>query len=286
MYARTVQFDSAAPPLPKPQPLDAGGNALARLGSARGTAGSRASAAHCVTGTATIEFIVLAPFILLTMALVWDLREYVSHHTEIAREMYVAAEVIANEANAHPVSGAGPVGEVMRRAIAKLSSIGAGTVAAAVVTRGTIPVGASTTCNLADDTCLPMVRAAWPPAATPEEGTWADANGKFAPGGHCSTFAPRLPSAGAHFPADVPVLPNEVPADVIPPPAQEAWISRTMRPREWWVVVDSCLHPDGGLFGNVVLGGLQFFDTSDSDFVLRKRAVWASVHDISNCNWC
>ena len=220
------------------------------------------------------------------MALVWDLREYVSYHTEIARELYVAGEVIANETNTHPVTGDGPIGEVMRRASEKLSWAGAGTIAVAVVTRGTVPVGASTTCNLPDDTCLPRVQTAWPPTANPDLGTWIDANGNLPPGGDCATFPSRLPPAGDHFPADLPVLPNEVPADVVPPPPQEDWLSRNMRLQEWWVVVDSCLHPDGGLFGGLVFGGLEFFDISESAFVLRKRAAWGSVHDLSTCNWC
>ena len=286
MYAPVAQIDSAAPPSPKPQPLVEGGNASTRLETAVRGAGWRNSALRYATGSAAIEFIVLVPFILMTMALVWDLREYVSHHTEVAREVYVAAEVIANEVNAHPVTGEGPAGEVMRRTIEKLSSIGAGTISVAVVTRGTTPVGASIGCDLANDTCLPFVRSGWPPATAPDAGTWADAGAKFAPGGHCSTLPARLPDVGDHFPADMPVLPNEMPLNVDPPPPQEAWISRRMRLREWWVVVDSCLHSDGGLFGNVVLGGLTFFDTSDSDFALRKRAVWGSVHDISSCNWC
>ena len=284
--ARTSQCESVTSHSPRHPMRVTGCKSPTGFSLSRRSAAWREPVRHYATGSATVEFIFLAPFILATMALVWDLREYVSYHTEIAREIYVAAEVVANETNTHPVTGDGPVGEVMRRTMEKLSPVGAGTIAVAVVTRGTVPVGASTTCNLTTDTCLPMVRTFWPPAATPDIGTWTDAGGILPPGGDCATFPQLLPPAGDHFPSDQPVLPNEISPDVSPPPPQEDWLSRKMRPQEWWVVVDSCLHPDGGLFGSFVLNGLRFFDISDSAFVLRKRAAWGSVHDISNCNWC
>ena len=286
MDTRKAQCGLAPPVLPGYSLHGAGASSMPGIARFRRIGARPARARHDAAGSATIEFVFLAPFILLTMALVWDLREYVSYHTEIAREMYVAAELIANETDMHPVTGDGPVDEVMRRAMEKLAPVGAGTIAVAVITRGTVPVGASTTCNLPGDTCLPMVQTAWPPVADPDRGTWLDIDSTMAPGGDCATFPPLLPSPGGHFAAELPVLPNEVPPNATPPPAQEDWLSRNMRLQEWWVVVDSCLHPDGGLFGGFVLKGLQFFDISGSAFVLRKRAAWGSVHDLSTCNWC
>ena len=50
----------------------------------------------------------MVPFILLMMGLVWDLRAYIAYHTKVTREIYVVAEVIANETG--PTSGENPIG--------------------------------------------------------------------------------------------------------------------------------------------------------------------------------
>ena len=169
--------------------------------------------------------------------------------------------------------------EVVRR----LGRDGAGRIAVALVTRGDRRAAASPIahpgCAVAGEWCLPRVAATWPPADTPEAGTWNA-------GGDCAGFTPPWPAAGEHFPADLPVLPDEASADTEPPPPQEDWLSRNLRPQEWWVVVDTCFHPDPGLFGGVALSGLEFFDISDSALVLRERAAWGSIHDYSSCNWC
>ena len=54
---------------------------------------------------------------------------------------------------------------------------------------------------------------------------------------------------------------------------------------EWWVVLDSCVHPDSGLLAELLVGlGVGVLDISD--FVVRRRAAWSSVHDLGDCTWC
>ena len=226
----------------------------------------------------------MVPFVLVMMGLIWDLREYVSHRTELAREMYVVAEVIANDVGSS--GGDSPIETAVGRATDSLTGRGAGRISVAVITRGNRrDAGASDAhpdCADEANWCLPRVAHVWPPApphADADGGTWND-------GGGCATFDPGLPNAGQHFAQDAPVLPNEVPADVTPRPAQEDWLSRNMRTQEWWVLVDTCFHSDGGLFGGMLLRGLRFFDIAQNAFVMHRRAAWGSVHDYSDCNWC
>ena len=223
----------------------------------------------------------MVPFILLMMGLVWDLRAYIAYHTKVTREIYVVAEVIANETG--PTSGENPIGAVVSEVVTRLERDGAGRVSVSLVARGdrrsAIDPNPHPDCSIAAQWCLPRVTATWPPATAPNAGTWNA-------GGDCANYVPALPSPGEHFQADQTVLPNEVPTDVAPPPPHENWVSRNLRPEEWWVVVDTCLHPHSGLFGGLVLRGIEFFDVSSSALVLRKRAAWGSIHDYSDCNWC
>lgn len=226
------------------------------------------SANRLVTGSAAVEFVVMIPFILAIMALVWDLREYIAYRTELAREMFAITELIANELAADPIE------TIVGRAMARFSENSAGTIAVAVVTRGTLR-GVGESCE-ADGWCRPLVSAQWPPV--PEAGSWDE-------GGDCAGLASRLPAVGEHFTADQPVLPNEVPADADPAPAEPDWISRNMRPREWWVVADTCFHPKPGLFfGRLGNLGMGLFDVQG--FILHKRAAWGSPHDKADCAWC
>ena len=278
-----TQGYSGAPHAPGRR-FDGPGDRRRRVASKTPRFANRHGARPGHAGSATIEFLLMMPFMLAVMALVWDLREYISHHTQAARQMYVAAEVIANETEMDPVTGDGPIESVMRRVVdERLEPLGAGVLAVAVITRGTVPVGASSSCNLPDDTCLPVVHAAWPAPANPNLGRWAG-------GGGCQAFSSPyplpLPLPGSHFPPGEPVLPNENPADAATPAPEDGWISRNLRPGEWWVIIDSCFHPDPGLFGGVIFQGLNFFDTSQSALILRKRVAWGSVHDLTNCKWC
>ena len=232
-------------------------------------------------GSASVEFIVMAPFVLLLTGMIWDLRTYISYHTNAVREMYVVAEMIANEVG--PTTGASPIERVATEAISELAGKGAGRMTVAVVTRGDRRLNTDPApdpaCSSPGAWCLPLVTAVWPPTSDPNRGTWNN-------GGDCAAGTPSLPAPGEHFPADMTVLHGEVPADVSPAPSQDQWLSRNFREEEWWVVVETCFHPDRGLFGGMALYGLEFFDVSDSAFVLRKRVAWGSIHDYSWCNWC
>ena len=229
-----------------------------------------------IDGSATVELVVMAPFILAVLALVWDLREYISYRTDLAREMFVVAELIANETDGNPMQGAMPP------ALNRLGANGGGTVAVAVVTRGEERWGgADEPCPDEAEWCLPRVVNAWPENA---------ADGRFGMdemAAVCDNAPSRLPPAGAHFQRNEPVLPNENPQNADPAPVEPEWISRNMRPAEWWVVVESCFHPNPGLFfGRLVNLGIDLFDVSGAGFVLRKRAAWGSVHDRADCAWC
>ena len=223
-----------------------------------------------IRGSATVELLVVVPFVLALTGLVWDLREFVGYRTDLAREMYSVAEVIANETDADPIAA------VIAQAMTRFERRSSGSIAVAVVTRGT-ERGLGMPCVDDEAWCLPRVAVAWPP--TPLEGRWNESDRCDAPN---PLGVLTLPLPGQHFEADQRVLPNENPDGA---ESQEDWISRNMRPTEWWVVVDSCFHPNPGLFaGRLVNLGVDLFDVSG--FVLRKRAAWGSVHDLADCVWC
>ncbi|MYE81115.1 MAG: hypothetical protein F4X36_04590 [Gammaproteobacteria bacterium] len=217
-------------------------------------------------GSATVELVAVTPFVLVFAAFVLDARTLVGFRTDLARETFALAEVIANETRTNPLAA------VMGEAMTEFREDSAGTLAVAVVTRGT-ERGTGVPC-VVDQWCLPRVLLAWP--VSPDAGTWN------APG-LCATAGTSLPAQGQHFPADQAVLPNEN-ADGATP--HQAWLSRNMRPTEWWVVVDTCLDPTPGLVWSRAVDGIigDFFDLSG--LIVRKRAAWGSVHDLADCNWC
>ncbi|MCY4028177.1 MAG: hypothetical protein OXH75_17920 [Acidobacteria bacterium] len=230
-------------------------------------------------GTATIEFIFMAPFVLLTVGFIWDVREYVGHRTALAREMYVIAEMIANEVDRNPV----PV--AVARAEEILARRGSGAVSVAVVVRGdrrdATATAADPECEDDANWCLPMVAYRWPAAAEVDDARWGD-------DGACRNFDPvfPLPEAGDHFGYSQAVLPDEERPDPTALSPDDLPPSLALRGNGWWVVVDTCLHPDPGLFGGMVLRGLEFFDGFDRAFVVRRRATWGSPHDFGGCLWC
>lgn len=216
-------------------------------------------------GSATVELVAITPFVFAIAAFVLDVRTLVGFRTDLARETFALAEVIANETQRNPVAA------VMEEAMEEFDDDSAGTVAVAVVTRGT-ERGTGVPC-VVDQWCLPRVALAWP--ASPGAGTWNSP-------GLCAAAGSSLPAQGQHFPADQRVLPNENSDGVT---AHQAWLSRNMSPTEWWVVVDTCLDPTPGL----VWSGVNdlAFDLFDlSGLVVRRRAAWGSVHDLADCNWC
>lgn len=214
-------------------------------------------------GSAMVELFAITPFVFAFAAFVMDMRTLVGFRTDLARETFALAEVIANETQRNPMA------VVMAEAMAEFESNSAGTIAVAVVTRGT-ERGAGVPC-VADQWCLPRVALVWPPS--PDAGTWDTP-------GLCAAAGTSLPAQGQHFAADQHVLPNETGSGAT---SHQGWISRNMRPNEWWVVVDTCLDPTPGLLWSEVPGA-NLFDLSA--LVVRKRAAWGSVHDLAACNWC
>lgn len=228
-------------------------------------------------GSATVELVFIVPFVLITLAAVWDLRQYISYRTELAREMYVVAEAVADQPG-----GPVPFGHAIGEAVLRLQeNARAGVVQAAVVVRGTQrPDGSD--CP-PDEWCLPRVSAAWPTPGDSTAGRWSDAGGNA-----CAAVANPLPAAGEHFESEQKLLPHEgADPDADGPraaPAEEDWISRTLSETEWWVVVDTCVDPQPGLFiGRMTNAAAGMLDTS---FALRRRAVWGSIHDRADCDWC
>lgn len=229
-------------------------------------------------GSATVEVVVLVPFVLVILAAVWDLREFIGYRTELAREMFVIAEAIADD----PVGGA-PLQSVIAQVQQKYEPTSvSGSIHAAVVVRGTQrPDGSACPTG---DWCQPMVTLAWPATAADLAGTWSRGGAS-----QCNR-APGsvLPAARAHFGATDTVLPNEG-ADPdgpgpLPAPPPDQWISRNLSATEWWVVVDTCIEPQPGLF----IGRLTNWagDMLNTSFAWRRRAAWGSIHDRGDCEWC
>ena len=229
-----------------------------------------------VRGSAAVEFVVLVPFVLVLTAAVWDLRVFAAHRTDVAREMSVIAELIAGGAD---WSSGTSVEHVINAAAARLGETSAGVLHVALVTRGTSRHDGSA-CVVDSEWCGPVVGRTFYDHAFP--------SGQ----GDCANVARALPDAGRAFAAVATVLPNE---DADPDgsgpltaPAVGEWVSRNLRPQEWWVVVDSCSHFGGGprsrrIGGRFTQMGLATLDVSP---VMVRRSVWTSVGDLRECGWC
>lgn len=231
---------------------------------------------HGRRGSAAVEFIVLVPFILVLSAAVWDLRVFTAYRTDVAREVFVIAELIANGGEwASDTS----VQNVIEAAAARLGETSAGVLHVAVVTRATTRHD-GTACIQDDQWCAPMVTKAFYDYDFP--GGTADCGG-----------IPRiLPDEGDLFAADAPVLTFEDadpdgPGPLVAPSVDE-WVSRNMQPEEWWVVVDSCSHfgegPRSRLIGRRFMHlGLAALNVSP---VMQRRSAWGSIDDLKDCVWC
>ena len=227
-------------------------------------------------GSAAIELVVLVPFVLVLTAAVWDLRVFAAYRTDVAREMFVIAQLIAGGTEWSSTSS---VEHVIEAAAARLGETSAGVLHVAVVTRGTTRHD-GTACTNDSEWCGPVVGRTFYDQAFP--------SGQ----GDCASVTRSLPNAGQAFAATATVLPNE---DADPDgsgpltaPTVDAWISRNLRPEEWWVVVDSCSHFGEGprsrrIGGRVTQMGLASLNVSP---VMVRRSVWSSVGDLSECGWC
>lgn len=246
----------------------------ARCGVAPSSRAPDASAGR-VAGSATVELVFIVPLVLMTLAFVWDLRAYIGYRTELSRGMYVVAEAIADDP-----TGAAPFAAAIRHAMERLRRDSAsGSIRAAVIVRGTERAD-GTPCP-EDEWCPPMVTVAWP-VGDDTAGTWAEGDAAACAGGDA------LPAQGDHFKAGERVLSNEgVDPDGDGPeaaPGEAEWVSRHIGATQWWVVVDTCFHPQPGVFiGRLASLAESMLDTS---FALRRRVAWGSVHDRADCDWC
>ena len=218
----------------------------------------------------------LLPFILVLTAAVWDLRVFTAYRTDVAREVFVIADLVANGGD---WTSEKSVENVIEAAAERLGQTSAGVLHVAVVTRATTRHD-GTACTDDDEWCAPRVAKAFYDNAF--------VNGT----GDCRNFPRTLPDEGNLFKADETVLPFE---NVDPDgdgtevaPTVDAWASRNIQPEEWWVVVDSCSHfgqgPSPGLIGQRLMNlGLAWLDVSP---IMQKRSAWGSVDDLSDCGWC
>ena len=227
--------------------------------------GASKSRARSQRGSATVELVCLAPFVLALLAAIWDLRATVAHRTDLIREMYVVAQAIADDRDGT---------DVLNKALGTLrerleENSDSGSIRAAVIVRGD-----KTPCQDGSDVCRPMTGAVWPTEADAKPGSWTDG------GTGCSTAGPSpLPTAsGAYFDADDWVLPGE------PDDKETGWVSRNLEDNEWWIALSVCFEPKPGLFlGRLVNLPVEMLDTSA---VVRRRIAWRSIHDRSDCTWC
>ena len=273
----------------------------------------------CASGSAAVELVAITPFVLLLMAATWDLRSFTAHRADLAREVYVVAELIANGADWN-IAG---VRNAIDAAMTRLSDDSAGWMRVLVVTReqdvaavaptpadpiGTPRVEATNNdgrdCDDAaataddpntawDDTtapwCEPAVRIeVQATAGVDNQWSWQAGNG-------CANVPSQLPACAAPpcgFAADQAVLPEEN-ADPDGPgpdtaPAASEWPSRNLADDEWWVVVETCSHFGGGTSQPFLAGGLFNFatDALNVSNTLYRRVVWGATADLGDCTWC
>ena len=220
-------------------------------------------------GSAAVEFVVLVPFILVLTAAIWDLRVFTAYRTDVARETYVIAELIANGGD---WSSETSVEHVIEATADRLGETSAGVLHVAIVTRATTRHDGITPCVDDDQWCAPLVAKAF---YDYDFNSWGD----------CRNFPRRLPNEGQLFPEQETVLPYED-ADPDGPggqvaPTFDAWASRNMQPEEWWVIVDSCSHfgegPRSRLIGRRFMQlGIAWLDVSP---VMQRRSAWSSTND-------
>ncbi|MDE0225724.1 MAG: pilus assembly protein [Gammaproteobacteria bacterium] len=232
--------------------------------------------AHGRRGSAAVEFVVLVPFILVLSAAIWDLRVFTAYRTDVAREIFVVAELIANGGR---WTSAASVEHVIEAAADRLAETSAGVLHVAVVVRGSARHD-GTPCVNDNQWCAPIVTKAFFDYSFPT-GT-----------GECGTVARTLPDEGNRFDVHATVLPFEnVDPDGAGPkavPSVDEWVSRNMAPQAWWIVVDSCSHfgegPRSRLIGRRFMNiGLATLNVSP---VMQRRSVWVSIDDLSECVWC
>ena len=275
-------------------------------------------------GSAAVELVAIIPFALVLTAAIMDLRAFAAVRSDVAREIYTVAEIVAGAGLWPAATAEAGLRKTMRAAASRLSGctlaeldaatpcgLTAGWMRVVVVARprddpgdptATPPVPAEPARNSDGNLCNP---ATTPPFCEPEvllevdfdaatAGIQSAAWGGTADNA-CATTLSGMPAEGAQFGRDAVVLPNEDgdpdgdgPA---PAPAPTAWVSRTLNSDEWWAVVEVCTHFGGGtstpgLFeGAMWAGGLEQFDATGSG-AWRRRIAWGAHESLDDCTWC
>ena len=274
-------------------------------------------------GSAAIELVAIIPFALILMAAIVDLRAFAAHRSDIAREMYTVAEIVAGAGTWDAATAGQAFQNTMEAAGERLGGNTAGWMRVVVVARprdnpgdptATPPVTSAPARNSDGALCNPAAPAT-PPFCEPEVLRELDADtntagvqrAEWEGGGDCGAVPSQLPAMGAQFPRGTAppncagqVLPNEC-ADPdgdgpAPAPAHSDWVSRTLNSDEWWAVVEICTHFGGGTsdpgpFGGGMFSGIGVFGTFAEAFdasaaILLRRVAWGSLDDLNDCTWC
>ena len=256
---------------------------------------------------------VVVPFMLVLMAAIWDIRAYTAHRTDVAREIYAIAQMLAATGRdtwtaAEQQSAAT---NILAAAANRLDDRSVGWLRAVVVTRlqdvAGPPIVEATNSDGRD--CDAAAAATDDPGTTWDDTTtpWCDPQVRQEIGqrtwgdqGACAAMQSRLPADGATFAANETVLPHE---DADPDgdgpltaPTHDEWASRSLTDEEWWVVVEICSHfgrdanpnddfdsPGLLLPGIEQLGlGTNFFDAR---LTLYSRVAWGAFDALDDCNW-
>ena len=264
-------------------------------------------------GSASLELVILTPFLLILMAFIWDVRAYTAYRTDMAREMYTIAELLAATGDdawtdAQKIAAAENIVDAI---VDRLDDSSVGWVRAMIVTRrqdvpgppvveainsdgrdcDAAAAGADDPNTAWDDTTAP-----WCEPQLHREirlATWGDQ-------GACVDIPSRLPAQGDVFTTTQQVLPNEnADPDGDGPetaPSHDQWVSRSLRDDEWWVVVESCSHfgrdanPDDNVSSpGLILPGIENISNDglffDARLTLYNRIAWGAVDALDKCHW-
>ena len=264
-------------------------------------------------GSASLELMLITPFVLVLMAAIWDIRAYTAHRTDLAREMYAVAEMLAaaGDASWTDAEKASASENIVEVAAARLDDASVGWLRAIVVTRLQDDAGppAVEATNSEGRDCDDATAAVDDPDTTWDdtEAPWCEPEVRWQIGvenwgdqGACANIASRLPAEGATFATTEQVLPHEDAdpdgAGPLTAPTHDEWVSRSLADDEWWVVVETCSHfgrdadPNDGVSSpglilpgieNIGLGGAFF----DARLTIYTRAAWGALDALDECFW-
>ena len=233
-------------------------------------------------GSAAVELVLIAPFLLVLMAVIVDLRSLAAYRTDVARQQYAVVELIAGGNRWTEAA----VNNVVQAAMDRMGEFSAGTLRVVAVARGEGLRSDGVDCAV-DTTswCEPMVVK----EVRPDPDDDPTQPRAWQGGGDCAGLDSEMPAEGAMFGANDPLLPNEG----VDGSAPSTWASRRLQEDEWWVVVEICSHfgggtSDPGLMGGVLVNiGLDVFNASTT---LRHRVAWGAItaleDDVEGCVWC